>query len=170
MADSSEPKKFKFALGTPLGKIVWRQIREDKMALIRSAFSGRSDAAWLETALETVRDVSDIDGYLRGVVEGYDAACCLLKDDGSMHPIARIIRRHPDWSTKQICRKIDTLKNPPKLLWRGSTNGLWEAALKDPNSRLAQNVEKYISRIRVAAQRIREAKAYENYVDTGILT
>jgi hypothetical protein len=170
MADSSEPKKFQFAVGTPQGKILWRRICEDKMDIIRQAFSGRSDAAWLQTALETVRDVSDLTGYLRGVVEGYDAARCLLKDDGATAPIVRIIRRHPDWTTLQICRKIDTLKNPPKLPWKGSTRGLWVDALNDPNSRLAQNVEKYISRIRVAARRIREAKKYKNYVATGILT
>jgi len=95
----------------------------------------------------------------------------LLQNDGHASDIAKIVRRHPTWTTKQICRRLDALGKeiPSGLLGKSPRSRFWEDAIKDRNSRIAKRVEKHISRIRVAARRIGEAQKWKRFIGEGIL-
>jgi len=166
------PKKYNarrigIALGTPTGKYVWHQIMNQETVRLRSAVSALPEAASLEGALENVWDGRHLEGYLQGIEDGYRAARRLLRDKGNAD-IVSIVGRHPNWSTRQICHKIDTLKKPPTVIWPPQP-GLWEDAIKNRDSKLTRNVEKYISRIRIASVLMSEARGWKRYMASGIL-
>src|ERR1051326_8249488 len=104
-----QARPFKIALGTAMGKAGWRWILKSSAEEIRLAFSERQDAQSLEESLKTVWDGRHLEGYLVGITEGYGAARRLLTDEGHADAIAKIFRRHPNWTTKQICRRLDAL-------------------------------------------------------------
>lgn len=161
---------FRIFLGTRQGQAAWREILEKGKAQIRSTFVGRPDAEDLEKTLKAVWSGYQLDGYLFGVADGYSAARRILKDSYA-DTIERIVRSHPDLSTKQICRRMDSLGKPvPRpLLGKNAKSRSWEDAIKDRESLLTKRVEKYISRIRIEARRLSEARGWKGYLDTGML-
>jgi hypothetical protein len=166
-----QARSFKIALGTAMGKPAWRWILERSAEEIRLTFSERQDAQSLRQRLKELCDGHQLEGYLLGVEDGYGAARRLLTDEGHADSIAKIFRRHPNWTTKQICRRLDALGKviPPWLLRKGAKSRLWEDAVKDRNSLLTKRVEKHISRIRIAARLMSKARGWKSYLDTGIL-
>ena len=156
---------YTIAIGTPMGERGWMKFMELLADRVRSAFAGRPDAEKFESDFLALQSGLQWAGYWWGVADGYGAARRLLKDKGDTQAIVRIVRRHPNWKTKKICRAIDALNEPPELLWK-SNSRLWQDALNDRNSRLTRSVEKYISRIRIAAQLISEARPIKSYVTT----
>jgi len=164
-------RPFQFALGTPTGQAAWREILEKSEREIRLVLSGRPDSAGLEDALKAVWDGRHLEGYLLGILVGYSTARLLLQNDDHANDIAQIVRRHPTWTTKQICKRLDVLGKeiPSGLQGKSPRSRLWEDAIKDRNSRFAKRVEKHISRIRIAIRRIGEAQKWKRFVGEGIL-
>jgi len=164
-------KKFGIAFG-PLGQHVWHQLLEDKAQILKSAISNRPDSETLESALEVVSEGRQLEGYLLGVIEGYSAARCLLKKDAGLTlTIVRIMRRNPNWSTKDICKRLDALgrEMPRALLGKNANSRLWAEAVAERNSLLTRRVEKYLSRIRIADRRMIEARPFKGFAKTGML-
>ena len=168
------PYPFRFALGTPTGQAVWREIMERRAAAIRSAISEGKEVAELEGDLKAVWDGRHLQGYLEGILVGYLSARALRKTDRYSNVIAKIVWRHPSWTAKQICKRLDRLGKviPRAFLGKNAKDAKsrsWEDALSDRNSRLARRIEKHISRIRIATRRISEARGWKGYINTGIL-
>lgn len=153
--------KFKAAFGVALENCS-RQICE--------AFSGRPDSLDLENTLRLLKTGCQLLGHLAGIHEGYRAACLISKNKDHANDVARIVRRHPDWSTRQIAKRLDSLDReiPPRLLGQSQIR-LWEDALDARHSALSKRIEKHISRLRIAVRLLDQSLVYKKFIKTGLL-
>jgi hypothetical protein len=133
----------------------------------------QADQKQLLEAFKTVWEIRHYLGGYWGYREGYSVgfnSARLLLNDKAQNDIARIIRRHPGWTTKQVCRDLDRRnKRFPLPLARDSECNLWGDAIEVRGTPLARRVEKHISRIKIAVKKVENAKEWKNQLESGLI-
>jgi hypothetical protein len=123
--EARESVPFTFFYGPQLKAAVGVAL-ENCSRQICEAFSGRPDSLDLENTLRMLKSGCRFLARLEGIQDGYRAASLISKNKDHAHDLARIVRRHPNWSTRQIARKLDSLgKEIPRRLLGQSQIRLW---------------------------------------------
>lgn len=137
---------------------------------ICNAFSGRPETLYLENSLRLLKGGCHLVGKLEGIQEGYRAASLISKNKDHAGDVARMVRRHPNLSARQIARKLDALgKEIPRAISGQSQIRSWEGALAARHLTISKRIEKHISRLKIAVVSLNQSLVYKKFIKTGLL-